>query len=153
MRVWLKYLIIGVLTTLDILLVGENEQQRILHFSVLDDPRQFALRLLDSVAVVGVDDEDQTLGTAEVVAPEGSDLVLSAYVPYVEFGVLVCHGLDVETHCWDCGYVLVEFELVENRWERISLLLAKDKGEARRKKKRSGSRAASSATKVGRSWI
>lgn len=44
-----------------ILLVSENEQKSILHFTVLDDACKFGAGLLDSVAVIGVDDEDKSL--------------------------------------------------------------------------------------------
>lgn len=54
--------------------------------------------------------------TREVVSPEGTDLVLAADVPDVEFGVLVCDGLDVEADGGDRGDVLVELELVEDGW-------------------------------------
>lgn len=45
-------------TPLEILLVGKHEQQRILHFSVLDDARKFGSCLVDTIAVVGVNNED-----------------------------------------------------------------------------------------------
>ena len=50
--------------------------------------------------------------TREVVSPQGTDLVLASDIPYVELGVLVCDGLDVEADGGDGGYVLVELELV-----------------------------------------
>ena len=39
-------------TSTQILLVRKYQQQGILHFSVLDDPREFRLGLLDTGAVV-----------------------------------------------------------------------------------------------------
>jgi hypothetical protein len=50
------------------LLVRENQQQRILHFPVLDDTGELGAGLVDTVAVVRVDDEDQTLSAYEVLA-------------------------------------------------------------------------------------
>lgn len=47
--------------------------------------------------------------------PQWPDLVLAAYIPYVEFGVFVRNGFDVEADGGDCCDVLVELELVENR--------------------------------------
>jgi hypothetical protein len=52
--------------------------------------------------------------TREVVSPQRTDLVLATDVPDVEFGVLVCDGLDVEADGRDSGYVLVELKLVKN---------------------------------------
>jgi hypothetical protein len=73
-------------------------------------------RLVDSCAVVGVDDEYEALGTGEVVAPEWSNLVLPTYVPHVELDVLICYCFDVEADGGDGGDVLVQFEFVEDCW-------------------------------------
>lgn len=58
-----------VLTSINVLLVGKNKQQRISHFTILNDARQFIPRLLYPVAVVAVNDKDEALGAGEVVAP------------------------------------------------------------------------------------
>jgi hypothetical protein len=58
----------GIRTSCQILLVGKHQQQSILHFPVLDDPCEFGPRLLDAVAVVRVDDEDETLGSCALLA-------------------------------------------------------------------------------------
>jgi hypothetical protein len=50
-------------TSWQILLVRKHQQQRILHFPVLDDPRELRFRLVDAAAVIGVDDEDKALGS------------------------------------------------------------------------------------------
>jgi len=52
-------------TSAEILLVRKHQQQRILHFSVLDNPCEFLLGLVDAGAIVGVDDEDETLGACD----------------------------------------------------------------------------------------
>ena len=57
---------------------------------------QLVLSLGDSLPVVGVDDEDDSLRVLEVVAPQRPDLVLAADVPHGEADVLVLDGLDVE---------------------------------------------------------
>ena len=54
--------------------------------------------------------------TREVMSPEGTDLVLAADVPDVEFGVFVCDGLDVEADGGDGGDILVKLELVQDGW-------------------------------------
>ena len=48
------------------------------------------------------------------MAPERSDLVLTADVPNRERDVLVLDRLDVEADCGDCGDDLAELQLVEN---------------------------------------
>ena len=50
-----------------------------------------------ALLVLRREEGDQTLSVLEVVAPERSDLVLTADVPDREADVLVLHCLDVET--------------------------------------------------------
>ena len=50
--------------------------------------------------------------------PQWPNFVLPSYIPHVEFDVLVCDSLDVETYSRDGGDVGVEFELVENGYAR-----------------------------------
>ena len=52
-------------TTLKILLICKDEQQRILHFSVLNDPCEFCPCLVDAITVIRIDDEDETLRACE----------------------------------------------------------------------------------------
>lgn len=52
------------------------------------------------------------------MSPQRTDLVLTADIPDVELGVLVCDGLDVEADGGDGGDVLVELELVEDSCTR-----------------------------------
>ncbi len=53
------------------------------------------------------------LFTAEIMPPERSNLVLTTDVPHIELDILIGHGLDVETDCWNGGDVLAELELVK----------------------------------------
>lgn len=62
--------------------------------------------LLDTVTIIGVNDENETLSILVVVSPEESDLVLTADVPHVESNVLVFDGLDIEA---DRGYSVHNF--------------------------------------------
>ena len=48
------------------------------------------------------------------MSPQRSYLVLSSYIPDVEFDILVCDCLDVEANGGDRGDVRVELELVED---------------------------------------
>ena len=59
---------------------------------------KFFLRFSHSLAIVAIDDEDESLCVLEIVAPERSDLVLAAYVPNCEADVLVFHRLHVEPY-------------------------------------------------------
>ena len=43
---------------------------------------QLIMRLLDTLAIRGINDENKTLGVLIVVTPEGSNLVLSADIPH-----------------------------------------------------------------------
>lgn len=62
------------------------------------------------------------------MAPERADLVLSAHVPHVELDVFVCYCFDVEADGRNGGDVLVEFELVEDCWERGVSSLSTNRG-------------------------
>nr|POF11644.1 hypothetical protein CFP56_44482 [Quercus suber] len=102
------------LTSCNILLVREHQQQSVLHLAVLDDALQLVLGLVHAVAVIRVDDEDQALRAGEVMSPQRPDLVLSADVPDVEFGIFVRDALDVEADGRDGRHVGIEFELVQD---------------------------------------
>lgn len=52
--------------------------------------------------------------TAEVMSPEGSNLVLAANVPNIKFDVLVSDSLDVKANSGDSCNILTELELVKN---------------------------------------
>lgn len=56
-----KGLLRGELTVWEILLVGEDEEQTVLHLAIVDDPVQLLPRLIDARAVGRVDNEDETL--------------------------------------------------------------------------------------------
>lgn len=48
----------SVRTVIEILLVGKDQQQAVLHFAVVDNAVQFLLSLLHAAAVRRVDDKD-----------------------------------------------------------------------------------------------
>ena len=79
-----------------ILLVGEDEEKSITELVLVEHALELLTGLDDTVAIVGVDDEDDTLGVLEVMSPERTDLVLSTDIPHGELNVLVLDGLDVE---------------------------------------------------------
>merc|ERR1712241_701898 len=97
-----------------ILFVGEYEEHGLPELILCQHAHQLVARLADSLPVVRVHHENQTLRVLEVVAPERSDLVLTADVPNRERDVLVLDRLDVETDCGDGGDDLAELQFVED---------------------------------------
>lgn len=79
-----------------ILFVGKDQEQGITELILVEHALQFLTCLNNTIPVVRVDDEDDTLSVLEVVSPQRSDLILSADVPHGELDVLVFDGLDVE---------------------------------------------------------
>jgi len=79
-----------------ILFVGKHQQERISELILIQHPLQFLASLADTFSVVRVDDENNTLGVLEVMAPERANLVLSTDIPHSEGDVLVLDSLDVE---------------------------------------------------------
>lgn len=94
-------------TARDILLVGKNQKQRVLHFAIVDNLVQLRLGLLEAGGITRVHDEDQALCTGVVVSPERADLVLTTNIPHIELDVLIGHALDVKSNRGDCGHILV----------------------------------------------
>ena len=96
---------------------------------------QFCAGFLDTLLVLRVDDEDESLGAGVVMSPKGSDLVLPSDVlslrgfvsyeaetaweggadPDVELDVLVRDGFDVEADCRYRRNGLIQLQFVQNR--------------------------------------
>ena len=98
----------------EILLVGKDEEEGVPEFVLIQHTLEFLAGLGNTLSIVGIDDEDDTLGVLEVMPPEGSDLVLSSDVPDGEGDVLVLDGLDVEANGRDSGDDFTKLELVED---------------------------------------
>lgn len=79
-----------------ILLVGEDKENGIAELILVEHALELLSGLNNTVAIVGVDDEDDTLSVLEVVPPQRTDLVLTTDIPHGELNVLVLDGLDVE---------------------------------------------------------
>jgi hypothetical protein len=79
-----------------ILLVGEDKEDSIAELVLVEHALELLSGLNNTVAIVGVDDEDDTLSVLEVVPPQRTDLVLTTDIPHGELNVLVLDGLDVE---------------------------------------------------------
>lgn len=83
-------------TNWQILLVGEDQKNGISELILVQHSLEFLPSLDNTVTIVAVDNEDDSLGILEVMSPERSDLVLSSNIPYSELNVLVLDRLDVE---------------------------------------------------------
>jgi hypothetical protein len=97
-----------------ILLVGEDKEKGVAELILVEHALQLLTGLYNTIPIVGVDDEDDTLGVLEVVPPQRANLVLPANIPYGELNVLVLNSLDVETDGGDGSDNFTELELVEN---------------------------------------
>jgi hypothetical protein len=84
-------------TDRQILLVGENQKNGISKLILIQHALQFLPGLNNTVTIIAVNDEDDTLGVLEIMSPQRSDLVLSTDIPYGELNVLVFDSLNVET--------------------------------------------------------
>ena len=80
-----------------ILFVGKDQEKSITEFIFVQHALEFFAGLDDTISVVRVDNEDDTLGVLEVMPPQRSNLVLPTHVPHSELDVLVLDSLDVET--------------------------------------------------------
>ena len=81
-----------------ILLVGEDKQQCIPKFVLIQHSLQFLASLNDTITVIAVDYEDDSLGVLEVMPPQRSNLVLSTDIPDCELDVFVLDRLDIEAY-------------------------------------------------------
>lgn len=81
-----------------ILLVGKDQEQSIPEFVLVQHPLELLTGLADTLPIVGVDDEDDSLGVLEVMAPERTDLILTTDIPHGERNVLVLDSLDIEAY-------------------------------------------------------
>lgn len=87
----------SMVTHWQILLVGEDQEESVPELILVQHALQLLPCLNNTVAIVGVDNEDNTLGVLEVMPPQRPDLVLSSDIPYGELNVLVLDSLDVES--------------------------------------------------------
>jgi hypothetical protein len=80
-----------------ILLVSEDQEESVPQLVLVQHALELLTRLNNTVTIVAVDDEDDTLGVLEVMPPQRTDLVLTTDIPHGELDVLVLDSLDVET--------------------------------------------------------
>jgi len=67
-----------------ILLVGEHEQHRVAELVLVQHSVQFVSGGIDTVSIIGIHDEDQTLRVLVVVTPQRTDLILTTDIPNCE---------------------------------------------------------------------
>ncbi len=79
------------------LFVGKYKQDSVAKFVFLEHTMQFVTCLPHTFTIIAVNDEDETLCILEIVAPQRSNLVLTADVPHSEADVLVLDGFNVES--------------------------------------------------------
>lgn len=79
------------------MLVGENEEKSVTEFIFVQHALQLFPSLDNTIPVVTVNDENDTLSVLEVVSPERTDLVLTTDIPHGKLNVLVLDGFDVES--------------------------------------------------------
>lgn len=79
-----------------ILLVGEDQKQSIPQLVLVQHTLQLLAGFHDTIAIVAINDEDDTLSILEVMPPQRSNLVLSSHIPYGELNVLVLDRFNIE---------------------------------------------------------
>ena len=72
-----------------ILFVGEDKQDGFFQFVFVEHPVEFISGSINTVSIVGIDNENQALCILIVVSPQRSDLILSSYIPYSEANILL----------------------------------------------------------------
>ena len=105
----------------EILLVGEHKKDGVAELVLTEHAVKLLLGtvlgttlVINTLLIVGIDDEDDTLGVLVVVTPQRTDLVLTTDIPHGEGDVLVLDSLDVETDGGDGGDDLSKLQLVKD---------------------------------------
>jgi hypothetical protein len=81
-----------------ILFVGKYQQNGISELVLVQHTLQLLPRLDNTITIVAVDNENDTLGVLEVMSPQRANLILSSNIPYCELNILVLNSLDIETY-------------------------------------------------------
>merc|ERR1719387_133564 len=97
-----------------VLLVGKDEYNSIAHLILIQHLCQLFTCVLNAIAIVAVDNKDESLRVLVVVTPEWADLVLAANVPDCEADVFVLNCLDIEANRGDRGHNFPELQLVQD---------------------------------------
>lgn len=97
-----------------ILLVGKDKKDGIAKLVLVEHALELLSCLDNTIAIVGVNDEDDTLSVLEVVSPQRTNLVLTTDIPHGELNVLVLYSLDIEADSGNGGDNLTKLKLVED---------------------------------------
>jgi hypothetical protein len=97
-----------------ILLVGKDQEDGITKLFFVEHSVQLISGSIDSISVVGIDDEDDAVRVLVVMSPERSDLVLPTNVPDSEGNVLVLDAFHVEADGGDGSDDFAELQLVKD---------------------------------------
>ena len=80
-----------------ILFVGKDQKKSITKFIFIQHTLKLFPCLNNTISIVGVNHEDDTLCVLEIVSPQRSNLVLTTNIPYCKLNVLVFDCLNIET--------------------------------------------------------
>lgn len=80
-----------------ILFVGKDQEQCIPQFVLIQHTLQFLTGLYHAIAVIAINNKDDTLSVLEIMPPQRSDLVLSTNIPYGKLNVFVLDGFNIES--------------------------------------------------------
>ena len=108
-----------------ILLVGKDKEKSIPQLVLVEHALQFLTSLDNTIAIVGVHNEDDTLGVLEVMSPQRTNFVLTADIPHGKLNVLVLDSLDVEA----CYNISMTSRLLKGLQQSIKL---HEQGRSRR---------------------
>merc|ERR1719274_355365 len=75
---------------------------------------EFISGSINTISIVGINNENQSLCILIVVSPQRSDLILSSYIPHSEANILVLNSLDVETNGRNGSDNFTQFKLVQD---------------------------------------
>ena len=103
-----------------VLFIREDEDLGVAEAVVTEHVVELILALGHASRVGRIDEPDQRVRVLVVVAPERSNLVLAADVPYRHLEVAVRDALDVEADRGDGRDELAQLHLVELRARKIS---------------------------------
>ena len=91
-----------------ILLVSEYQKDGITKLVFVQHSVHLITSSIDTVRIIGIHHENESLGILVIVSPERADLILTTDIPYSKGDVLVFDGLDIETDGGDGRYDCVE---------------------------------------------
>ena len=80
-----------------ILFVSEYQQNSVTQFVFVQHSVQFIPSGINTVGIIGIHNEDQTLCVLVVMAPQRTDLILTTDIPNREWNVLVFNSFNVES--------------------------------------------------------